>query len=84
MYRRWLAMHASVHRFRFPAHNQGWCSFVVLDLIMLWRTAHRSHLWWSCKLLVGTMLMGFGIFNLVDGIIDHQILGLHHVNERVP
>jgi uncharacterized membrane protein len=28
--------------------------------------------------------MGFGIFNLVDGIIDHQILGIHHVNERVP
>jgi uncharacterized membrane protein len=28
--------------------------------------------------------MGFGIFNLVEGIIDHQILGLHHVNETVP
>jgi uncharacterized membrane protein len=58
--------------------------FVVLGLVMLWRTAHRSHLWWSGKLLVGTMLMGFGIFNLVEGIIDHQILGLHHVNETVP
>ena len=32
----------------------------------------------------GTMLMGFGIFNLVEGIIDHQILGIHHVNETVP
>jgi uncharacterized membrane protein len=58
--------------------------FVVLGLIMLWRTAHRSHLWWSGKLLVGTMLMGFGIFNLVEGIINHQLLGLHHVNETVP
>jgi len=27
--------------------------------------------------------MGFGIFNLVEGIIDHQILGIHHVNETV-
>jgi uncharacterized membrane protein len=35
-------------------------------------------------MLVGTILMGFGIFNLVEGIIDHQILGIHHVNEIVP
>lgn len=52
--------------------------FVVLGLIMLWRTAHRSHLWWSSKLLIGTMLMGFGIFNVVEGTINH------HVNETVP
>ena len=30
------------------------------------------------------MLLGFGIFNLVEGVIDHQILGIHHVNETVP
>src|SRR5215218_7685772 len=58
--------------------------FVVLGLVALWRTAHRSHLWWSGKLLLGTMLMGFGTFNLVEGIIDHHLLGLHHVNETVP
>jgi uncharacterized membrane protein len=28
--------------------------------------------------------MGFGIFNLVEGIVDHHLLGLHHVNETVP
>ena len=58
--------------------------FVVMGLVLLWRTAHRSHLWWSGKLLAGTGLMGFGIFNLVEGIIDHHILGIHHVNETVP
>ena len=58
--------------------------FVVMGLILLWRTAHRAHLWWSGKLLAGTGLMGFGIFNLVEGIIDHYILGIHHVNETVP
>ena len=58
--------------------------FVVLGLILLWRTAHRVHLWWSGRLLIGTLLMGFGIFNLVEGIVDHHILGLHHVNETVP
>lgn len=58
--------------------------FVMLGLLLLWRTAHKSHLWWSGKMLAGTMLMGFGIFNLVEGIVDHQLLGLHHVNETVP
>jgi uncharacterized membrane protein len=58
--------------------------FVVVGLFVLWRTAHRRHLVWSNKLLVGTLLLGFGLFNVVEGLIDHQILGVHHVNEQVP
>jgi uncharacterized membrane protein len=57
--------------------------FVLLGLIILWRTAHRTHVRWSSKLLWGTMLIGFGLFNLVEGIIDHHLLGIHHVNETV-
>jgi uncharacterized membrane protein len=55
--------------------------FVLLGLIILWKRAHRTHVRWSGKLLTGTILIGFGIFNLVEGIIDHQLLGIHHVNE---
>ena len=58
--------------------------FVGIGLLLLWRAAHRSHVRWSSKLLVGTLLMGFGLFNVVEGLIDHQILGIHHVNETVP
>lgn len=58
--------------------------FVVAGLVILWRHAHIGHVRWSTKLLVGTILMGFGIFNLVEGIIDHHILAIHHVNETVP
>jgi uncharacterized membrane protein len=57
--------------------------FVVIGLFLLWRTAHRRHLLWSNKLLVGTVLIGWGVFNVVEGIIDHEVLGLHHVNEVV-
>ena len=64
--------------------HAGTYVFVVLGLIMLWRTARKAHLWWSGRMLAGTVLMGFGIFNLVEGVIDHHILGLHHVNETVP
>jgi uncharacterized membrane protein len=33
----------------------------------------RSHL--------GGLLAGWGLFNLVEGLIDHQVLGIHHVRD---
>jgi uncharacterized membrane protein len=59
-------------------------TFVALGLFALWRRAHNVHLRWSGKMLAGTLLMGFGAFNLVEGLVDHHLLGLHHVNETVP
>jgi len=32
------------------------------------------------KALCGGALAGWGFFNLVEGLIDHQIFGLHHVH----
>ena len=46
--------------------------------------AQQGQLLWSGKMLAGTLLMGFGIFNVVEGLVDHQLLGIHHVNETVP
>ncbi len=31
------------------------------------------------RVLIGAMLAGWGLFSVVEGLIDHQILGLHHV-----
>jgi uncharacterized membrane protein len=58
--------------------------FVVAALFVLWRTAKRKHLYWSTKLLTGSMLIGFGLFNTVEGLIDHHLLGVHHVKELAP
>ena len=33
---------------------------------------------------MGRPSWGFGAFNLLEGLIDHQLLGIHHVNETVP
>jgi uncharacterized membrane protein len=62
-----------------PPENQYFQS-----LYILWRYSRRSHIRWSGKLLPGALLIGFGMFNLVEGIIDHHLLGIHHVNETVP
>ena len=58
--------------------------FVLAGLGLLWRRAHDRHRWWSGRMLIGSMLVGFGGFNLIEGLIDHHLLGLHHVNETVP
>jgi len=28
---------------------------------------------------VGLLLMGWGAFNVMEGLVDHHLLGLHHV-----
>jgi uncharacterized membrane protein len=66
------------------AFHTGTYAFVVLGLSMLWRESARPHRRWSTRLLAGSLLIGFGLFNLVEGIIDHHLLGLHHVNETAP
>ena len=38
---------------------------------------------WSSTRLIGSILIGFGSFNLIEGLINHQLLELHHVNETV-
>ena len=58
--------------------------FTVLGLTLLWRALRRRDVPWSTRSLLGSLLLGWGAFNLVEGIIDHHILGIHHVNETVP
>ena len=58
--------------------------FVASGIAVLWRHASHPHTTWPARPLIGTILMGFGIFNLVEGTVDHHILGIHHVNETVP
>jgi uncharacterized membrane protein len=57
---------------------------IALGVAMFWRHARRAHARWSGKLLAGTLLIGWGIFNIVEGVVNHHLLGLHHVNETVP
>ncbi|GGQ49395.1 DUF2243 domain-containing protein [Couchioplanes azureus] len=33
----------------------------------------------ASRALWGWMLVGWGLFNLVEGVVDHHLLGIHHV-----
>jgi uncharacterized membrane protein len=54
---------------------------VVLGLWILWRRTSDWRWAASGRALIGWMLVGWGTFNLVEGLIDHQLLRLHHVRE---
>lgn len=53
--------------------------FMVVGLFLLWSAARRRHETWPTRVLVGMLLVGWGAFNLVEGIVDHHLLGVHHV-----
>jgi uncharacterized membrane protein len=54
---------------------------VVVGLWVLWRRTSDWRWAASGRALLGWMLFGWGAFNLVEGVVNHQILGLHHVRE---
>ncbi len=58
--------------------------FTAVGVFLLWRGLRYPSGPWSTKLLVGLLLMGWGTFNLVEGVTDHLILGVHHVNQTAP
>jgi uncharacterized membrane protein len=60
-------------------HALTWTTCVV-GVVLLFRAGRTPRAVWSGSLLAGSMLAGWGLFNLVEGLIDHQLLGIHHVH----
>ncbi|GAA5483116.1 DUF2243 domain-containing protein [Haloferula sargassicola] len=52
-----------------------------IGVVLLFRAGLSRQVRWSGKALTGSMFLGWGLFNLVEGVIDHHILHLHHVVE---
>jgi uncharacterized membrane protein len=52
---------------------------VAAGLALLWRARGSGQNVGSGRVLVGWALVGWGLFNLIEGIVDHHILGIHHV-----
>ena len=60
-------------------HAATWIVTLV-GVVLLFRAGRRDDVVWSGRIFAGTMLAGWGLFNFVEGIIDHFVLGLHHVH----
>jgi uncharacterized membrane protein len=61
-------------------HAATWVLVVAASLtsIAAWRQGRLAP---NYRFHVGLVLAGWGIFNLVEGLIDHQLLGVHHVRD---
>jgi uncharacterized membrane protein len=51
----------------------------VLGVAILLAAARRSRPP-AVRVVVGASLLGWGAFQLVEAVVDHQLLGLHHVH----
>jgi uncharacterized membrane protein len=60
-------------------------AYVVLlvGLVLLWHVASELEPSRVRQPLVGYMLVGFGGFNMVESIVSHWLLQLHHVRDGV-
>lgn len=61
-------------------HVLTWVMTAV-GLALLWHAVRRADVPLQSSILLGSMIFGWGLFNLVEGIIDHHILHVHHVTE---
>jgi uncharacterized membrane protein len=61
-------------------HMATWI-LVAVATVLLVRAWQRGELAPPWRTHVGLLLAGWGVFNLVEGLIDHQLLGIHHVRD---
>ena len=61
-------------------HVATWLLVFVASLstIAAWRQGRVAPNW---SFHLGLVLAGWGLFNVVEGLVDHQLLGLHHVRD---
>jgi uncharacterized membrane protein len=55
----------------------------ALGVWLLFRAAQRGGARLSTQTFAGALALGWGLFNFIEGLIDHHILHLHHVVERL-
>jgi uncharacterized membrane protein len=61
-------------------HLATWL-LVVTAMLLTVRAWQRRELAPPWRGHFGMLLAGWGVFNVVEGVIDHQILGIHHVRD---
>jgi uncharacterized membrane protein len=61
-------------------HVATWVLVAIGTRLMV-RAWQRGELAPPWRAHVGLLLAGWGAFNVVEGLIDHQLLGLHHVRD---
>ncbi len=64
-------------------HLGAWL-LTITGIVLLFRSARRHALAGHGRMLIGAVLTGWGLFNFMEGLVDHHLLGLHHVRPGHP
>ncbi len=62
-------------------HAFTWMT-TAAGIYLLWEAARHKRTVPSGRALAGSLLLGWGLFNVVEGTIDHEILQVHHVYQN--
>lgn len=62
-------------------HAFTWIMTAV-GLTLLFKAHRFPNILWSGRVFVGALFVGWGLFNLIEGVLDHYVLNLHHVVEQ--
>jgi uncharacterized membrane protein len=52
---------------------------LIIGFVLLWRASRRANFQGWDRSLLGAVFVGSGLFNLVEGLINHYLLQIHHV-----
>jgi uncharacterized membrane protein len=52
----------------------------VIGLTMLWRWHERSPMSGWNRTFAGSLALGWGLFNVIEGLINHHLFAIHHVH----
>lgn len=58
--------------------------FTIGGIVLLWRAWSRPAVAVSGRTLAGATILGWGLFNLLEGGLNHHLLGIHHVRAGGP
>jgi uncharacterized membrane protein len=61
-------------------HALTWLA-TLIGIFMLRSAAYHRHAIPSVQAFIGQLILGWGLFNLIEGIIDHQLLAIHYVRQ---
>ena len=71
------------------AQNMAWDSMfhaatlvvTLIGVLMLWSDGAAGLSSRRLSVLIGQMIWGWGLFNLVEGLMNHHLLNIHHVRD---
>ena len=63
-------------------HLATW-ALVAAGMTLTVRAWQRRELAPPWRTHLGLVLAGWGVFNVVEGLMDHQLLGIHHVRDDI-